>query len=130
MLPSTIFLSYDFIFWLKQNVQNLVVLEEALMFADRLVAEDRIRYLMPPLDSDNYDMDSCCSFPDKSFATFKFRYGSFLYCVVTDRIEADMAKVDMRGKILASSFLKYSFIGNKTNIKVKLGKLGFSLKIV
>lgn len=113
-LPSTIFISYDFIFWLKQNVQNFDVLDEALKFADLLVAEDRIRHLMPPLDSENYDMDSCRSFTDKSsssafksltdskHSTQKFRYGSFLYCVVTDKIEADMAKADMRGKLLVS----------------------------
>lgn len=107
-LPSTIFLSYDFIFWLKQNVQNFDVLEEALSFADRLAAEDRIRLLTPLFDSDNYDMDSCKSIPEKSINTYKslsdskpkFRYGSFLYCIVTDKVEADMAKVDMKGKIL------------------------------
>lgn len=36
-LPQNVFLSYDFIYWLMRNVNDLDVLEEAFSFANRLV---------------------------------------------------------------------------------------------
>lgn len=51
-LPSSIFVSYDFICWLMCSVTNLDSLEEAILFANKLVIDDRIRLLSTPSDSE------------------------------------------------------------------------------
>jgi hypothetical protein len=53
-LPSSIFVSYDFICWLMRSVANLNSLDAAIQFANKLVIEDRIRLLTTPHDPDNY----------------------------------------------------------------------------
>jgi hypothetical protein len=51
-LPASIFVSYDFICWLMRSVATLNLLEDAILFANRLVLEDRIRLLATPSDSE------------------------------------------------------------------------------
>ncbi|KAL3090248.1 hypothetical protein niasHS_006700 [Heterodera schachtii] len=97
-LPPAIFISYDFICWLMRSVVCLDVLDEALSFANRLLYDGRIRLLTPPTDSESYDFDISCKISTYS-GEHRFHYGFYLYCVVTDSVDSDIAKVDMRGKI-------------------------------
>uniref|UniRef100_A0A915D7E9 DEP domain-containing protein n=1 Tax=Ditylenchus dipsaci TaxID=166011 RepID=A0A915D7E9_9BILA len=103
-LPNSIFLSYDFIYWLMRNVNNLDVQEEALSFANRLVEEGKIRLLVPPNDVDSYEMDSCKS--SSEHQELKFRFGFFLYCIVHENVEADISKVDMKSRLIQVALSK------------------------
>uniref|UniRef100_A0A183C0F1 DEPDC5_CTD domain-containing protein n=1 Tax=Globodera pallida TaxID=36090 RepID=A0A183C0F1_GLOPA len=100
-LPPSVFISYDFICWLMRSVLGLNVLEEAVSFANRLLVDDRIRLLAPPTDSEAYDVDASNKVSTNS-GEHRFHYGFFLYCVVTDNVETDFARVDLRGKIYIS----------------------------
>ncbi|KAI1721247.1 vacuolar membrane-associated protein iml1 domain-containing protein [Ditylenchus destructor] len=107
-LPSSIFISYDFIYWLMRNVNNLDEMDEALAFANRLVETDRIHVIMlPPSDADSDDTDSCKSMrPSDYIGERKFRFGFYLYCIVGEYAELDMNKVNLMGRIIQVALSK------------------------
>lgn len=65
-------------------------------------------------------VENCSSF-DKKFTNSKkrFRYGFFIYCIVTNNIKADMEQLDMRGKILIAISRPCSRIVQKNQIDEK-----------
>uniref|UniRef100_A0A914C257 GPN-loop GTPase 3 n=1 Tax=Acrobeloides nanus TaxID=290746 RepID=A0A914C257_9BILA len=95
-LPNTVFISYDFISFLRKHVADFQTNEEAIEFATKLIEEDKIRLISPVANGENSDMESCKS---SDYNDNHFRYGFYLYILVTDKLQEHLEQIDVRGKI-------------------------------
>lgn len=94
-LPSTLFVSYDLIDWLQTRAPAIQTKKEAINFANRLLQNRRIRLLPRNIEED--ETGSTISY--ESDETF-FRYGFYLYLVVTPTIDSDTFFMEDKTRVL------------------------------
>ncbi|KAI6235336.1 DEP domain-containing protein [Aphelenchoides besseyi] len=95
-LPQTVFVSYDFISWLCDHLPSTATSTEAIAYASILLQTGRIRYVPDQLEVD--ETKSVVSSNDSDDAVF--RYGFYLYLIVTANVENDLKALEGSSRLL------------------------------
>lgn len=92
-MPATLFVSFDFVDWLSENVEGLEDRKQSVLFAESLLKRGRIRLLSSGY-SDTEDTESLHSTSEAAPSEARFLVGFFLYMIITERAAEDQKALE------------------------------------